>query len=580
MSAEQLAMLALGLAALLGSSYTLRSARPHRILRIALQLATALLLYFCLFPPPTREDFAAGDLVVLTPGATPAQMEALPSATAVVALPGAMDHGGVETVPDLGTALRRHPDSRRLHLVGNGLPSRDRDAARGRVATFDAAPLPRGLVELDTPAWVRAGSAWRVAGRAEAVANGRVELRDPAGALVTASALDAQGRFALNALAKGEGETLFMLKLLDKDGVRVEETAIPLVARAGESLKLLLLAGAPDPELKYLRRWAADAGLALDSRVALSDGVALTEGAAALDTDALRAADVAIIDERAWASLDASRKMAVVAAVRDGLGLLLRVTGPIAAAVAEDWAALGLRTRAADATPIISLDKVLGLGDSGLSFTQRALAVDAADAAPLLRSDDGSPLALWRNDGQGRVALWWLADSYRLVLGGERARFGSLWSEVLTTLARARGEAAPDLPRAARVDERALLCGITPDAAVEIEQGTRIGLIVERETTQHGCAAYWPAQPGWHRLISAGQRWPFYVRAGGEASALAAAENAEATRALIGAPGADAAIATRASPRSRWPFFLAWLALAALLWWFERAAARTVAITQ
>ncbi|WP_347259654.1 carboxypeptidase regulatory-like domain-containing protein, partial [Rudaea sp.] len=441
--------------------------------------------------------------------------------------------------------------------------------ARGLVAAFDAAPLPRGLVELDMPAGVRAGSVWRVDGRVEAVADGRVELRDPSGAVVAVQALDKQGRFALHASAKVEGTALFVLHVLDRDGAQADTATVPLSVRAGSPLKIVLLAGAPDAELKYLRRWAADAGLALTSRIALSDGVALTEGAAALDDAALRTADIAIVDERAWAALAAPRRQALIAAVHDGLGLLLRATGPLPAPVAADWADLGFRVQAADAPPPVALDRTLGLADSGLAFSRQALAVEAGDAAPLLRADDGSTLAWLRDLGHGRVALWLLADSYRLALGGAAPAYGTLWGDALAAVARARGGRDPSLPQSVRVDERVVFCGIAADAAIGDAAGTRLPLNVDAR----GCAAYWPATPGWQALLGGDQRRPFYVRARDEAVGLAAQDRLRATRALLGASVSTAVSATRGQPLPRWPFFLAWLVAAAALWRLERGAA-------
>lgn len=571
MNAASIVALVLVLAVAVGIRRSWRTPR-HRAARIGLQIAAALLLYLCLFPPTTREDFAAGELVVATPGATSVQLAALSPAASVVVLPGVDAARAIERAPDLATALRRHADARRLRIVGGGLPARDRDAARGLVAAFEAAPLPRALIALNVPASVRVGSVWRIDGCAEGIAGGRVELRDPAGAVVAAQALDAQGRFALSAAVKGEGTALFALHLLDRDGARVDTVSVPLAARAGAALKILLLAGAPDPELKYLRRWAADAGLALDSRIALSDGIALNEGKLAFDAQALRAADIAIVDERAWAALDAPRKQALIAAVHDGLGLLLRVSGPLPAPVAADWAELGFRTQAIEASPPLVLDETLDLADSGLAFARHALAVETKDAAPLLRADDGSTLARVGNLGRGRVALWLLADSYRLSLGGATSAYGTLWSDALTAVARARGEAAPSLPTAARVDERAVFCGVANDAAIENEAGARTPLIVDGATH---CAAHWPDAQGWQALLSGGQRWPFHVRARDEAPTLAAGETARATHALVGASAASAASATRARPLPSWPFFFAWLALSALLWWLERAGGIT-----
>lgn len=551
--------------------------RTRRALRIALQALVALLLYACLFPPSLREDFAADELVVLTPGATGAQRAALPSAIAasVVALPGTDAGRDVEHVPDLGTALRRHAEARRLRIVGGGLPARDRDAARGLVAAFDAAPLPRGLVELDAPASVLAGHAWRIGGRVEGMADGRVELRDPSGATVAGSALDAHGRFVLAATAKGEGAALFALAVLDREGARVDAADVPIAARAGASSNVLLLAGAPDPELKYLRRWIVDAGLVLDSRIALTDGVALNEGRFAFDADALRHADLAILDERSWAALNLQQKALLQDAVREGLGLFLRVTGPVPPAVAADWSALGFQVSASDPAPAVALDHALGLADSSFAFARQPLAVEASDAAPLLLADDGTVLAWQRNVEQGRVALWLLADSYTLVLGGASASFGSLWSDAFANVSRARGENAPTLPHASRVDERAVLCGLAPDASVESEDGRRTALVVDAD----GCAGFWPQASGWHALSSGNARWPFFVRDRDTSSSLAAAQTLRETRALVGASTSSAATSTRERSLPRWPFFLALLVAASVLWWSERGAGRAIGVT-
>jgi hypothetical protein len=554
-----------------GAARSVRDGRAWRGWRIALQLVVAVLLWLCLFPPSTQQRFLRGELVVLTPGATPAQLSALHEAGDVVALPGVEADRAIERTPDLATALRRHPDVRRLRIVGAGLPSRDRDAARGLVGAFVESPLPRGLVELDAPRSVRAGNAWRVGGRVEGAVQARVELRDPSAAVVAAANVDEQGRFALDAFARDEGSALFALRVQDEHGARIDEATLPMVVRRGEPLRLLLLAAAPDAELKYLRRWAVDAGLRIDSRLALSEGVALTEGAPALDDDALRAADVAIIDERAWAALTIAQKKSLRSAVDDGMGLLLRVTGALAPEVADDWAALGFRVEpAADESTRVRLGRAFGPGGTGPAFARQAISVQAPDATALLRDDDAVPLALWRAQARGRVGLWWLADSWRLALSGERARHANVWSNTLATLARARASGEPRIPRDLRVDERAVLCGIADGDRVEDASGAGVALLVDADST---CAAWWPRHAGRHMLSSAHAQWPLEVLASDDASPLAIAARQRATRALLGSLDAGAESA-RATPLPRWPFFLAWLAAVAMLWTLERTSPR------
>jgi hypothetical protein len=172
--------------------------------------------------------------------------------------------------------------------------------------------------------------------------------------------------------------------------------------------------------------------------------------------------------------------------------------------------------------------------------------------------------------GQGRVAIWWLADTYRMTLAGDPGAFGSVWSRALATIARARGVARPDVPHEARVDRRSVLCGLGDGAFVEEPDGTRAPLAIETSR----CAAFWPAHEGWHTLVTGDARESFFATAANATPALAAARDAEATRRLAGPSVASGADAARSVPASRWPFFAAWLAAAALLWWLERSKPR------
>jgi hypothetical protein len=575
MNLASFAALTIAAAALLGVWRTLRTRASHSVARIALQIVAALLIYFALFPPRVDERFAAGTLMVLTPGVTPQQLAKPGNASAIVALPGATTRGDIEQVPDLGTALRRHPDTARLQIVGSGLPPRDLDAASALPIDFDASPSADGIVELAMPAPVRAGSTFAIGGRVQGKAGGHVELRDPAGAVIARAALADDGTFVLNAQAKTAGNVTFALRLLDGSGVQVEEVAQPIAVLPGDGLHVLMLAGAPDPELKYLRRWATDAGIDLASRIVLSDGISMQDGSAAVTPEALAQTDLVIIDERAWKALDDNTKMLLKNATRSGLGLFLRVTGALPDAVAADWRELGFRVRPADIAQAVSLEHNVAAPDAAGALSRRALIVDADDAAPLLRGSDGSAVALWRSEGLGRVAIWWLADTYRIALAGDAAQFGTLWSRALATIARAHGAAIPDLPNDARIDRRSVLCGLAEAAFVEQPDGTHAPLTIETFDQDRHCAAYWPAQEGWHTLVSADRRAAFHVAATNATPALIAARNADATR-VLASNHADLAspTSTRKSPAARWPFFLAWLGVVVVMWWLERTKAR------
>jgi hypothetical protein len=87
-----------------------------------------------------------------------------------------------------------------------------------------------------------------------------------------------------------------------------------------------------------------------------------------------------------------------------------------------------------------------------------------------------------------------------------------------------------------------------------------------------GCAAYWPAQAGWQLLHSGAAQLPFYVDAADDGAGLRAERDRQATL-LLAQPEfpALAPAPPQPLPLPRWPFLLAWLALALAVWWMERA---------
>ncbi len=315
----------------------------QRIGVLLLQPLVAVLLYFALFPP--EGERAADRLVLATAGTTAAQIDSHREGSVVLALPEAPVLPGVTRVPDLGTALRQHPEASRLLVLGAGLSARDRETARGHALEFDAAPPPRGLVELWLPQQASLGARWQVSGRVQGVAGGAVELLDPAGRRADSLKLAADGRFTLRGNAPAPGHVRFNLRVRDAGAKIVENVALPLQVAPGAAVRVLVLAGGPSPEVKYLRRWALDAGATLHTQIALGAGLTIGDAPVPIDAASLRGFDLVVLDERAWRELGAGRKAALREAVRAGLGVLLRVTGPLSPADRRELLRTRLRRR-------------------------------------------------------------------------------------------------------------------------------------------------------------------------------------------------------------------------------------------
>lgn len=572
------------------------TARWRLAVLVLAQPLVAALLYLALVPPTTPGE--ADTLVVATAGAKPSDIGAGQGGDAMVALPEAPEIAGIERVPDLSTALRRHPGMQRLRVVGAGLEARDRDATRGYAITFDAPALPRNLVELDAPTQVVAGGAFTLHGRANALRGGVAELLDPGRRRVDRAALSDDGRFALGATTRVPGAAVFTLRLRDARQRIVEDIALPLQVDAPSAPRVLLLAGAPGPEIKYLRRWARDAGLTLHTQMSVGGGTQLGDAPIALTAATLKRFDVVILDERAWSSLGDSQRAAMSDAVRGGLGVLLRVTAAPSEAERRRLRSLGfvvdggrdsvewhlpasrrdddaLRARTGPGTRDQARTHDARVPDEP-ALTRRTLRILADDGVPLLRDRDGQPLAVWRAEGRGRIAVWPLTDTYRLVLGGRDDLHAETWSDAVATLARAQGSRPFAIEGEPRMGERIAVCGLARGASVASPSGKTTSLSIDPATGVRACAAYWPRESGWHRVSSARRTQSFHVRATGDAPGLHANFVREQTQRLAAETSTEVATAAAAHanprhPGARWPWWVAWMSMAAALWWFERS---------
>jgi hypothetical protein len=600
MSAQVITALLLGAAVLVGWARLLLwqrtagdlGARPWRLVALLLlQPVVALLLYFALFPPAL--PVAGGTLTVATQGS--ARFASAGKGAHLVALPEAPDVAGAEALPDLATALRRYPDTRRLIILGQGLVARDRDVARGRAIDYTSPPSRPGLIALAKPDRVAPGGTFAIGGQVAGLPQAQVELLDPAGRVTDAAAVDGDGRFSLTATARAAGTAEFTLRLRRADGGLVEQAVLPLRIEGDAAPRLLILAGAPGPEVKYLRRWATDAGYAVTVNMSAGGGIALGDAPVAINAASLRRYDLLVADDRAWTGLGGARG-AVLDAVRGGMGLLLRGSGPADGALRGQWRALGFdlsggngvapialpaslaadraRTRAGIGSADIPAD--LNIGDDLLPETTRMDGVPTGrDAVPLVQDAAGMPLAAWRALGAGRVAVWTGLDSFGLVLSGRGDLYGDWWSRMMATVVRPIAGSMPAFSGPAWVSERISLCGLKPGARVDDAP-----LAIDPATGD--CAAWWPDRAGWHQLRRTdGSSAAFYIYPANALPALRTAQMRQAMTLLQGTDQkTDFATAARAFPGPSWPWLLGWLVASALLWWFERSRLGRAAIPQ
>lgn len=580
--------LVIGVAVLLGAVRLIlwrrQAETPGPRWRIAtlmgLQVLAGLLLWLTLHPPASV--IRTGTLIVATAG-SPGRVPTAPG-DILVALPEAGPIPEATRAPDLATALRRYPTPARVRILGQGLTPRDQSPLPVPVE-FAAPPLPRGLIDLSIPEPAAPGATFVVGGQVGALAAGTVELVDPADEVVDTARVVAGDRFALLAAARAPGLALFELRLRDPAGAVIERIAVPVETLVQTPPRVLVLAGAPGAETKYLQRWAEDSGIDLSVDIEVGGGVRLGDPPRPLTASTLNALDLVVIDDRRWEALGAGQRAALTTAINGGVGLLLRPTGPLSAGTRRDWAGLGADLTGGDEAVPFRLDPPEGAAaateapadaaddaEALPELARRDLTDEGSGAVALLRDGDGNALASWRARGRGRVGVWTVTDSYALVLTGRPDRYGEMWSALFSEIGRAGDVGRAEVDGLARVGARVALCRLTGEANVLGQDGRAHALRVDPATGDRACAAFWPEQPGWHVIRDGENRQTaFYVQPADAAPSLILAADRSATLALAGtAPTRAAPASTSHAPGSPVLWYVGLLMALSGLWWFER----------
>lgn len=523
----------------------------------ALQLGAGAALFLSLFPAgaPSSEKV----LVIATSGAP--KSVALARNERLIALPEARAIARAQRAPDLASALRRHPGLAAIRVIGDGLAPRDREGLQGVKIAFVPPPPPAGLVRIALPGRVAPGNPFALAGEVGALRAGKAELLDPAGVMVAQTPIKAGAGFVLAGTMRAPGLALFSLRVRDPSGRVIERLDVPIDAAARPQPRVLVLAGAPSAENKFLRHWAQDAGIDLALAIDAGGGAQLGDPTIALTSVNLDKLDLVAIDDRRWETLGPAGRAALLQATERGMGLLLRLSGPPSPAVRRDWAALGFA--------LANLIEAAPPAPPSKAVPEPKAVLPAPIGPNVIPLREG--IAAWTPRAQGRIGMLTLEDSYVLALTGRADRHGQLWSAVLSALARAAPAPPAWQDGLARARSRVSLCGLDEASFVQEPDGRMHELRWDPAAGAERCAGYWPAEPGWHTLWVGEREMHFYVQPATALAALAAAEARAATRALAKAAPNAKALEKGWRGASPWPWFALLLALLAALWWLERA---------
>lgn len=538
---------------------------------------------------------------------TPAGGGVVPAPAGSYPLPVAVAEGGEwRPAPDARTLWRREPWLRGIEVRGYGLDDADFLGFQGVVERFAPPPLPAGVLAAVWPRRLALGAPLAVEARTSPSTTGRLELHGPAGLEAAADAAQARRGAILTAHSKAAGRFLYRLVVRDAAGGEIASELLDVTVEPPRPPRVLARFAAPSFENRALLRFLAAAGVPFTSSLDLTRGRERQESswpaafgaappAAPLTAAGLTGCDVLILDGRSWQSLSLAEHAAIAAAVPGGLGVLLFDADP----AAGEARGFPLQPAALEGAPIREV-RLAWPGEeplAALTLPNRAVA-PLAGAEPLLSDGEHRVLAARLRQGRGAWALSLVEDSFQWPLAAEAASYGALWSRLLGAVAR-----PDDAPRFAlpsgpiqvdrQLDATVLAPGQTPGPMPGAARGAAVPRV---EMAEEGAASpidlpviatspgryairLWPSRIGWLRLTSSDGAVAWIYTCGPRAwKTWRDAEREASTVRRAGRPAAGAGRSRRVDrPWPGAPFYLLFLAGAALLWFEERVRPKRAA---
>ncbi|HAI76288.1 MAG TPA: hypothetical protein DCM08_08565 [Microscillaceae bacterium] len=508
---------------------------------------------------------------------------------------GQSGRAALPSVVDLAHLARQYPAVAEVIVVGEGIPAYDLPVgALPFRLTLVLNPTPSGIQALQLPQNLQAQTYFTIEGQyAQApTAETYLVLADE-GKGQDSVLLKGSGGFQLKGYAPLAGQLLYKIRLREKSGKIIREEPLPLVVAEGAQPRVWIFNASPSFESKYLKNMLGDAGYSVATRSVVSKGKFKDERVNADQADfqlagqLSQAVDLIVMDAAYWALLSPAEQGALRYAVAEqGVGLLWLLSESDPAQMANNplMQGFGLVAQNQDTVQYkannLQQKQPVMLRKIPFQFTENP------QCRPLLKSQQGNSLAVYRPWGVGKVGISLLSQTFPLVLQGHSKIYAEIWHQLLNPLSQKPQNQAiwhtdswlvyPHRPMLWR-----LQTAETQPVALLQHKAQTIGRSVctqHPDWPQHWLTSLWANEAGWHHLATAKdslQAKAFYVMPTENWQALHLHTQRRSNEAWVGRQSAirrealPAQYAAQTEPIAVGWWFV-WLLLAVAYLWIER----------
>lgn len=416
-------------------------------------------------------------------------------------------------INDLSYFLKSNPNVQKLNIYGYGLSAAELKNLKGYQITFHPSANPGGIISANWPAKLKTSEPLQVQGTYQNSGSETVKLLFKGlGKAVDSIAIESKSNksFSFKTNPKQTGKAIYELIALQKKDTLTKEP-VPVQVSDQPPMKVLILASFPDFEYKFLKNWLYENQYPLAFRSQISknkfafdflniDSINLNQ----INTSSLKKFDILIIDEEELAAISPSERAAIDLAVKNGMGLLIRVANLKASTTLSNrfnrFESPVLKGKPLNLIVIEDHHKF-----NPLPLEQAVFLRTNQTDQPIVADASNKTVVNSSISGYGKILASTLSATYNWLLSGQKTDYATYWSKLLANAARKRNDiqSINIIPQFPVIHQKTRI--ITDLAASDRVPQLKIDSILlsprqNMELPFQWDAFYWPEKSGWTNL--------------------------------------------------------------------------------
>ncbi len=373
-----------------------------------------------------------------------------------------------------------------LLILGYGLPDPSMIKKNNLHLDWNPPQPPGGLVEYNLPDNIFLNKPFNLEGRVvgSEISHILFKMDNQIMDTVTVSG----GTFSAKSMVTTGGNHLLQLIEADSNFSQLVNNPVDIVPQNAKPLRFILMSNFPSAEMRFLKEHLAEDGHSIISRALVSrdsyswDFINWNQNRDVWSE--LGQADLIIMDQSTFQSLNSREYVTLLAEAEEGLGILIRMDGDNIPSKLRD---LNLPT---------------AKGNYAESFQAGQESIDVSS----FRFTSGRMNGLIHSNltRKGKITFSLIKSTYPLLLYGDSSAYREIWSNIILQTARTYEKPQFDFPPVyeREIDQRMNFGFYSSDMPDIYVDNNPVPIEQDLNIPERWNAAYWPKTDGWHKAMA------------------------------------------------------------------------------